>query len=303
MRVMKGSHDVATWVTAMIGPIRSFLFAPGTRPDRFDKAMNAGADAVVFDLEDGVEAGRKAEARGLVAEYLATPSTGALRLVRLNSPETPDGEADLEYFGGATGTDGLLLPKIESARVVEGVARKLAARASSQTVPPLFLQLETPRAILNAVQIATADAPVAALLFGAEDYTASLSVERTIDGEELSFARAQIVLAAALVGADAIDAVCTDLNDNDALRRDCVRARGIGFRGKMAIHPRQLDIINASFTPTPGQVAHAHRLIEAYETARAGGEAVTTMDGQMVELPIVERARRLLALAERHRDR
>ena len=287
----------------MIGPVRSLLFAPGTRPDRFEKAMNAGADAVAFDLEDSVEAGRKPEARALIAEYLATPNTGALRLIRFNPPETPDGEADLEYFGGAPGTDGLLLPKIESAGAVEGVARRLAARAPSDAVPPLFLQLETPRAILNAAEIATADAPVAALLFGAEDYTASLFVERTIDGEELSFARAQIVLAAALVGADAIDAVCTDLNDTDALRRDCARARGIGFRGKMAIHPRQLDVINASFTPTPGQVARAHKLIEAYEIARAGGEGVTTMDGQMVELPIVERARRLLALAGRHRDR
>ncbi len=287
----------------MIGPIRSLLFAPGTRPDRFDKAMNAGADAVAFDLEDSVDVGRKAEARALVADYLATPGTGALRLIRFNPPDTPDGEADLKCFSGVQGFDGVLLPKIETAGAVEQVARAFAARSPSGAAPPLLLLLETPRAILNAAAIAVADAPVAALLFGAEDYTASLSIERTIDGEELSFARAQIVLAAALVGADAIDGVCIDLNDTDALRRDSRRARALGFRGKMAIHPRQLEVINESFTPTVAEVQRAQKLIETYETARAAGQGVTTMDGQMVELPIVERARRLIALAGKHDGR
>jgi citrate lyase subunit beta/citryl-CoA lyase len=284
----------------MIGPIRSLLFAPGTRPDRFDKAMNAGADAVAFDLEDSVEAGRKPEARALIANYLATPRIGALRLIRFNPPDTPEGEADLEYFGAAPGFDGVLLPKVETAGAVEQVARAFAARSASRTAPPLFLLLETPRAILKAAEIVMADAPVAALLFGAEDYTASLAIERTIDGEELSFARAQIVLAAALVGADSIDGVCIDLNDTDGLRRDCARARALGFRGKMAIHPRQLELINTSFTPTVAEIERAERLIETYETARAAGHGVTTMDGQMVELPIVERARRLIALAGKH---
>ena len=287
----------------MIAPIRSLLFAPGTRPDRFEKAMNAAADAVVFDLEDSVEAAQKSRARGLVAEFLATPRTGALRLIRFNPPETPDGEADLEHFCEGQGIDGVLLPKIETPGAVEQVARIFARRAPSGAVPPLLLLLETPRAILKAAEIATADAPVAALLFGAEDYTASLSIERTIDGEELSFPRAQIVLAAALVGADAIDGVCIDLNDNDALRRDCVRARALGFRGKMAIHPRQVDVINESFTPATVEVEQARKLIGAYESARATGQGVTTMDGKMVELPIVDRARRLLALANKQRDR
>jgi citrate lyase subunit beta / citryl-CoA lyase len=265
--------------------------------------MHAGADGVVFDLEDSVEAGRKSEARALVAEYLATPGTGPRRLIRFNAADSPDGEADLEYFGAASGFDGVVLPKVETAGAVEQVASAIARRSPSGAAPPLFLLLETPRAILDAATIAAADAPVAALLFGAEDYTASLAIERTIDGEELSFARAQIVLAAALVGADAIDGVCTDLNDTDALRRDCARARALGFRGKLAIHPRQLEVINASFTPTPAEVARAQKIIETYEAALAGGQGVTTLDGHMVELPIVARARQLLALAGTHRDR
>lgn len=286
----------------MIGSIRSLLFVPGTRQDRFAKAMNAGADAVVFDLEDSVAAGQKPKARALVAEFLATPGAGALRLVRFNAVQTPDGEVDVELFSGTQGYDGVLLPKIETAAAVDEVARAFASRAPSGVVPPLLLLLETPRAILRAAEIAAADAPVAALVFGAEDFTASLAVERTIDGEELSFARAQVVVAAASVGADSIDTVCTDLDDADALRRDCQRAHALGFRGKIAIHPRQVDVINQAFTPAAADVDRARRLIDVYEAARAAGHGVTTMDGRMVELPIVERARRTLALAERHRD-
>ena len=265
--------------------------------------MDAGADAVVFDLEDSVEAGQKPQARVLVAEFLATPGAGALRLVRINAVHTPDGEADLEFFGGMQGYDGVLLPKIDTAGAAEEVAQALARRVPSGAVPPLLLLLETPRAILRAAEIAAAAAPVAALLFGAEDFTASLAVERTTDGEELSFARSQIVLAAAAAGADAIDAVCTDLHDADSLRRDCQRARALGFRGKMAIHPRQVDVINEVFTPTASDVNRARRLIDTYEASQAQGQGVTTMDGRMVELPIVERARRTLALAARYRDR
>jgi citrate lyase subunit beta/citryl-CoA lyase len=122
-------------------------------------------------------------------------------------------------------------------------------------------------------------------------------VERTTDGEELLYARGQVALAAAAVRAEAIDAVFTDLNDLEGLRRDSRRARGLGFGGKMAIHPKQIDIINETFTPAPAEVERARRVVEAYEAALAGGQAVTTLDGRMVELPIVERARRVLTLA------
>lgn len=273
------------------------LYVPGTRPDRFGKAMGAGADAVVFDLEDSVDSGQKQKARSQIAQFLATPSTGALRFVRFNAVHTADGEADLEYFSGATGFDGILIPKVETVGVVELVSRVFHQHADEGAAPPLLLMLETPAAILRAGDIATADAPVAALLFGAEDFTASLGVERTTDGEELLFARGQIALAAAAVKADAIDAVFTDLNDEDGLRRDCRRARNLGFNGKMAIHPKQIGIINETFSPAPAELDRARRIVAAFETARSAGHAVTTLDGRMVELPIVERARRVIALA------
>ena len=283
----------------MIGPLRSMLYVPGTRQDRFGKAMSAGADAVVFDLEDSVESGQKEKARSLIAEFLAAPSTGPLRLVRFNAVHSADGEADLEFFSRRPGFDGVLLPKVETVGLVEMVTRVFSRHAPGGTVPPLLVMLETPSAILRAGDIAAADAPIAALLFGAEDFTAGLGVERTTDGEELLFARGQSALAAAAARVEAIDAVFTDLNDMEGLRRDCRRARGLGFRGKMAIHPKQIDIINETFTPTAAEVEGARRVIDAYETARAAGQGVTTLEGKMVELPVVERARRVLALASR----
>jgi len=278
----------------MLGPIRSLLFVPGTRQDRFDKAMRSGADAVALDLEDGVEASQKDRARALVADYLSRPNpTAVLRLVRFNSLDTDLGAADVACFRDVEGFDGLLLPKVETPGILETAARALGARRV-----PLLALLESPRAILRAAEIAAADAPVAALLFGAEDLTAQLGVARTIDGEELVVARGQVVLAAAAVGAEPIDAVFTNLDDLDALRRDCQRARRVGFRGKMAIHPKQVPVINEVLTPSSAEIDQARRVVAAFERAAAAGEGVVRMGDQMVELPIVERARRTLALAE-----
>jgi citrate lyase subunit beta / citryl-CoA lyase len=160
--------------------------------------------------------------------------------------------------------------------------------------------LETPAAIVRASAIATADAPVAALLFGAEDFTARLAVARTVDGEELVVARGQIVLAAALAGAEPLDGVFVNLDDLELLRRDCTRARAVGFRGKMAIHPKQVPVINEVFTPSQAEIDKARRLIDAFDAATAAGQGVARMGSEMVELPVVERARRTVALAARY---
>lgn len=283
----------------MLGPIRSLLFVPGTRQDRFDKAMQAGADAVAFDLEDSVEPSQKARARALIAEFLARPpGSPALRLVRFNAMQSDVGHADAAFFRDVEGYDGILLPKVETPGMLEMVGRLFASRTPARPTPPLLPLLESPRAILRAAEIAAADAPVAALLFGAEDLTAQLGVPRTIDGEELVVARAQVVLAAAAVGAEPIDAVLTNLDDLAALRRDAERARAAGFRGKMAIHPKQVAVINEVFTPSAADVERARRVVEAFERALAAGEGVTRMGNQMIELPVVERARRTLALAD-----
>lgn len=261
--------------------------------------MKAGADAVTFDLEDSVEPSNKERARTLIAEYLRAENTSdVLRLVRFNSLDTEYGPADLAFFRDVSGFDGILLPKVETPGVLEMVGRALGTRPGG--CPPLLPLLETPSAIVRASGIATADAPVAALLFGAEDFTARLGVARTVDGEELVVARGQIVLAAALAGAEPLDGVFVNLDDLDVLRRDCARARAVGFRGKMAIHPKQVPIINEVFTPSQAEIDKARRLIDAFDAATAAGQGVARMGSEMVELPIVERARRTVALAARY---
>jgi len=283
----------------MLGPIRSLLFVPGTRSDRFEKAMKAGADAVTFDLEDSVEPSQKERARSVIAEFLRAENTSqVLRLVRFNALDTEYGQADLTFFQDVQGFDGVLLPKVETPGILEMVSRALAGRPAGPV--PLLPLLESPAAILRAAHIASADAHVAALLFGAEDLTARLAVPRTVEGEELVVARGQIVLAAAAVGAEPLDAVFTNLDDLALLRRDSERARAVGFRGKMAIHPKQVPLINEVFTPSQAEIDRARRIIDAFAAAQSAGEGVTRMGDQMVELPVVERARRTVALAARY---
>jgi citrate lyase subunit beta/citryl-CoA lyase len=162
---------------------------------------------------------------------------------------------------------------------------------------PIFPLLETARGILNADTIAAAPAParLGALLFGAEDLTAEIGIARTIDGDELLYARSRVVLAAAAAGVDAIDAVFTRLDDADGLRRDASRARALGFTGKMTIHPAQVAVVNEMFAPTADEIAAAERLIASFESAQRAGDGVARIDGQMVDAPVVARARRILS--------
>jgi citrate lyase beta subunit len=274
-------------------PIRSILFVPGNRADRFARAVAAGADAVVFDLEDGVEDGRKADARRAVAEWLVTaPASHTARFVRVNASGSAWQAEDLAWLAGVSGhIEAVVLPKAESPDDVERVAQS----APQGGVIPL---LETARGIIGAAAIAAARARIPALLFGAEDFTAELGIPRTLDGEELLLARSQVVLAAAAIGADAIDAVFVDLAASDQLRQDAVRARALGFRGKMAIHPDQVATINDVFSPSADEVGRARRLIAAADAARRQGDGAFRFENRMVDAPVVARARRVLALAE-----
>jgi citrate lyase subunit beta/citryl-CoA lyase len=269
--------------------LRSVLFVPGTRRDRFEKALAAGADGVIFDLEDSVDAGRKVEARETVGSFLSTPpTTASLVLVRVNAAGSRWIDDDVALLRTLRDVFAVVIPKVESAGQIEAVA----SGVPSGRVVPL---LETARGILDAPAIAAARAEVAAMLFGAEDLTAELGIPRTVDGEELVYARSRVVLAAASAGAEPLDAVFTNLSDADRLRADALRARAVGFRGKMAIHPDQVPVINEVFSPSTEEVDRARRLVESFESART--EGVIRVDDQMIEAPVVARARRVLAMA------
>jgi citrate lyase subunit beta/citryl-CoA lyase len=269
--------------------LRSVLFVPGVRPDRFAKAMAAGADAVVFDLEDSVEAIRKADARDAVGAFLSKPADStSMRWLRVNAAGSRWWADDLAFAKGLGLIDGIVLPKAEQPQHVEDTAGAIRSR----TVIPL---IETARGVLNSAAVASADASVPALLFGAEDLTADIGVPRTVDGEELLFARSQVVLAATAVRAHAIDAVFIDIGALDRLRRDALRARALGFRGKMAIHPTHVPVIHEVFSPSPAEIDEARRIVEAYDAAVAAGDGVLRLDDQMIDAPVVARARRVLA--------
>lgn len=275
---------------------RSVLFVPGTSRERFPKAFASGADAVVLDLEDGVDAARKAEAREAVGEWLATaPADGPARLVRVNGAASEFIDDDLDWLSSIEGLfDALVLPKVETPEEIAGIAH----RAESTPIVPL---LETARAILHARDIVTAGPVIPAVLFGAEDLTAELGIPRTVEGDELIVARGLVVLAAVSVGADPIDAVLVDIENPERLRKDAKRARAVGFTGKMAIHPDQVSVINETFSPSADEVAAARKILEAGEAASARGEGAFRLDGRMVDAPVIRRAQRVLALSERGR--
>ena len=278
----------------MVG-LRSLLFVPGTRADRFPRAFASGADAVVLDLEDAVEPGHKSEARDLVGQFITSPAadTKSAVFVRVNAPASPWIDDDVDWLRGFEGfVDAIVLPKVELSAAIEGVAGAIPDRR----VVPL---IETARGILSATEILSADAEMPAVLFGAEDLTAELGIPRTLGGSELLFARSQIVLVAAAIEADPIDAVWVDLANPEALREDAARAKALGFRGKMAIHPDQVPIINEVFSPTADDIAAAQRLVDADDRAREAGEGVFRFEDRMVDAPVIKRARRVLELAER----
>lgn len=264
--------------------VRSLLFAPGSDERKLIGSLTAGADAVIWDLEDGVAQTEKAAARNRVAHLLSdVPPPGTLRLVRINGYGTDEQAADLAALAGAP-LDGVVLPK----------ATNVAAAALELAGTPLLALVEN-AAGLRDVTVLAESGRVAALCFGALDLAAELRLEPLPDAQELLSYRAQIVLASALGGiAGPFDSPSVHVHDADSLREDCRRARGLGFRGMMCIHPAQVPIVHAAFAPTPAELAWAQEVVDAFEAAEASGAGVALAAGQMVDRPVVDRARRLL---------
>jgi citrate lyase subunit beta / citryl-CoA lyase len=254
------------------------------------KAPSTGADVVVFDLEDAVAPARKAEAREAVATVLAEigPDSEAELIVRLTR-ETY--ETDLDRVADAPGLDGVMLPKVETSDRIEAVR----AHPDGTTLPVIAL-VESARGVLAAPEIAMAS-PVTAVCFGAEDLAADIGAERTAEGTEVLYARERVVLAASAAGVDAIDTVFTDIEGLEALRAETAVARGLGYDGKMAIHPAQVPVINSAFVPDDERIAWAKRVLDARESEVSAGAGVFRVDGEMIDAPLVAQAERVLTLA------
>jgi citrate lyase beta subunit len=265
------------------------LFVPGSRPERFEKALAAGADCVCIDLEDAVAPGDKAAARTGVLDYLRRAPEDADLLVRLNSLRSLEGIKDLAAFveaGGPART--LMLPKVGSPEEI-GLADEILGALPTRLVP----LVETADALLRAEAIAAAPR-IDAVMLGGVDLAADLRCE--LDWEPLLWARQKMVIATARAGVDLIDAPQIDVQDDATLDATTRRARALGFTGRSAIHPRQIDIINRAFTPGADEVMQAERVVAAFEAANGG---VALLDGKLVERPVVRAMQRVLAAASR----
>jgi citrate lyase beta subunit len=282
--------EPATPIDAAFPP-RCVLFFPATRPDRYAKALATGADRVCMDLEDAVAADAKDEAR---ANAVATVGGGAdtsRLIVRINHPSTSDGEDDLVALeralaDGAAGPAAVMIPKVGAAGEVGLVRSRLGAEV------PLVAMIETARGLAAAEEIAGADG-VASVLFGGVDLSSELGCSTEWDA--LLYARSRVVHAAALGHVGAIDFPWLDAADAGGLLEESTRVRALGFRGKAAIHPSQVATIQGVFWPTASEVQRARRIVEA---AEASAEGVFLLAGVMVDRPVVEAARRVLAVAE-----
>lgn len=276
---------------------RSMLFIPGNNPAMLQNGGVFGADSVILDLEDAVAPGEKDAARFLVAETLKGVDYGASeKVVRINPLDT-FGKEDIKKIVPCR-PDVLLVPKVESAKDIKKVIELVeAAKSPEDPLTEIVALLETPRGIAEAYNIAQADKCVVALALGAEDYTAALGANRTKEGTEIFTARTMIINAAAAAGIQAIDTPYTDANDDDGLMKDTTLAKQLGFKGKLAINPRQIDVIHAVFNPSQADIEWAEQVIYAIRKAQKEGSGVASLNGKMVDAPIVSRAERILHLA------
>jgi (S)-citramalyl-CoA lyase len=268
--------------------VRSWLFTPATRPDRFDQAAASGVDVSIIDLEDSVAPDDKAEARRTALAHLSQPAAGSFgRALRINALVTRAGVADLQgLLEGEACPDYLVLPKAESAAHLQ-ILDRLLAEASKVT--RLVAIVESARGLAAAEQIASSTPRLEALLFGAADMSADLGAGTA--WVPLAYARARVVAACALAGVLAIDSPFFDLKDPEGLTQETSQAVALGFAGKAAIHPNQIAAINAALTPRPEEVARARAIL--VEDAKGVG----VVQGQMVDEAIARKARRILAAA------
>ncbi|CAN7663977.1 aldolase/citrate lyase family protein [Phenylobacterium sp. LjRoot225] len=263
---------------------RSWLFTPGSRPDRFAKAAATSADALILDLEDAVAEDRKREARGHVVAFLESrPAIGQQVAVRINPLGRAVGLEDLAALAQlANGPDYVLIPKAEEPAELSLATRVLDDAGSSARLAAL---VESARGVAGAAELAEATPRLVGLMFGAADYAADLGQQVGIFQPD--FARASLVNAAAAGGIAAIDSPFFAIDKPDDLGAECRKARALGFHGKAAIHPAQLEAIGAAFSPTPAERDLARRILEA------APDGVGVLDGKMIDIAMVRWARRV----------
>lgn len=266
---------------------RSLLSTPATAVSRYANSHQSGADIAMVDLEDSVPPQRKEEARRAAAQFFANPGGPARRAVRINTVSQPDGLRDLlalrQY---PVKPDVVLIPKAESARDIEIVEQALVPTCPETD---FFAVVETPRGLANAAGIAAASPRLRAVVFGSADYAFAVGATRT--WEALAYARGAMVNSARAAGVEVMDSPYFEALDVAGLRREAAAARALGFSGKIAVHPRQIPVINEAFSPGEELLDNARRIVAA---GRENGRGVTMVDGVMVGAPFFEASQKLI---------
>jgi citrate lyase subunit beta / citryl-CoA lyase len=277
---------------------RSMLYVPGNMPGMLQNIPVFEADGVMIDLEDAVPLVEKDSARLLTRNFLKSyQERNKEMFVRINALDTPYAADDLREILPAL-PDGIRLPKADNPEIVERLDTLLTEGEERLGLPighfKIIPSIESAQGVLNCVETARASKRLVALAFGAEDYTASMEINRTKTGEELFSARTQVVWAAKAAGVQAIDSIFSDVNDMEALRAETLLVKRLGFTGKSLVNPRQIEVIHEVFRPTVEEIQHALEVMDAIKRAREMGTGVISLKGKMVDAPVVTRAARTI---------
>jgi citrate lyase subunit beta / citryl-CoA lyase len=285
--------------------IRSWMFVPGHRQKMIDKALGLNADAIMLDIEDGVAPNEKDSARENIAQSLGREKAigNPARYVRINAIGHARMDADLDSVV-RPGLEGLVCPKVDTPDDVRAVDAILSEREPQVKLAKgsikLLIAIESPKGLLNAPAIAASSPRVTGLIFGAEDFGREIGLPTSREGEarDLIYARSAIVVAAAAAHIQAIDGVWVDLQDSAGLLGFAKQSRQLGFSGMSCIHPSQIDSINKTFSPTSEEINYANEVLKAFAEANERGDGSIAFGGQLIDRPIVERARRTVEMAK-----
>jgi citrate lyase subunit beta-like protein len=281
---------------------RALLYMPGDDRRKIEKATTLGVDSICMDMEDGVALNRKAEARAVIAQAMKELDFGkSERCIRINSIGSGMEKYDLAAALTAN-PDSIIVPKIETAEQVKWVSdhietHELASHKDIGTVR-LLVGVETAQGILNLKEIAEADKRLEAIIFGGEDYAASVGAVRTKAATELLYARQATVTACAANDLQAIDIVFIDFKDPDGLRVEAEQGAGFGFSGKQIIHPNQVSVVQEAFTPSDSAIEYAKRIVESFESSQNEGKGAYALDGKMIDMPLLKNAQKVLDRAK-----
>ncbi len=280
---------------------RALLYMPGDDRRKIEKATTLGVDCVCMDMEDGVAISKKREARAVIAEAMKDLDFGrSERCIRINSVGSGFEKFDLAA-ALATNPDSIVVPKVETAAQVRAISDYIEMYEISAKMPVrkihMLVGVETARGILNIKEIAEADRRLEAIIFGAEDYAASIGAVRTKEATEVLYARSAVITACAANDLQAIDMVYIDFRDIEGLRLEAEQGAALGFSGKQIIHPNQVAPVQEAFTPSNEAIEYARRVVEAFTASQKEGRGAFALDGKMIDMPLLKNAQKALERA------